>query len=176
MSKVLVATGASASVFPHGPGSPSVPGVVIQLRTADGTSLDTNGSCCLALQFGSRMFEWDFLLAKVSMPILGSDFLHHYHHNLIVDLTGSCLLDASTLEPIPAIFSTPNSKSQLYTALLSTPEEFFDLIAEYPDAVSSKGFSSTVSKHPARHNVPTVPGPPVLAEKLESARKEFAAY
>jgi len=83
LSKVLVATGASASVFPHGPGSPSVPGVVIQLRTADGTSLDTNGSCCLALQFGSRMFEWDFLLAKVSMPILGSDFLHHYHHNSI---------------------------------------------------------------------------------------------
>lgn len=95
---------------------------------------------------------------------------------IIVFLTGSCLLDASTLEPIPAIFSTPNSKSQLYTALLSTPEEFFDLIAEYPDAVSSKGFSSTVSKHPARHNVPTFPGPPVLAEKLESARKEFAAY
>ena len=113
------------------------------------------------------MFEWDFLLAKVSISILGSDFLHHYHHNS----RSNRFLDASTLEPIPA--STPNSKSQLYIALLSTPEEFFDLIAEYPDAVSFKGFSSTISKHPARHNVPTVPGPPVLAEKLESARKEF---
>ena len=172
MSKVLVATGASASVFPHGPSSPSVPGVVIQLRTADGTSLEPPAVwlCsldqeCLNGIFYLQKCQCQFWALIFSIIII-----------IIVDLTGSCLLDASTLEPIPAISSTPNSKSQLCTALLSTPEEFLDLIAEYPDAVSSKGFSSTVPKHTARHNVPTVPGPPVFAEKLESARKEFAAY
>ena len=48
--------------------------------------------------------------------------------------------------------------------------------------ISSKDFSAAVPKHDVRHTVPTVPGPPVFAkarrldaEKLKSARKEFAA-
>jgi len=177
----LVDTGASVSVFPHLPRSPSAPGSGVQLRTADGSPMDTYGSRCLALQFGSRRFEWNFLLANVSTPILGSDFLRHNH--LLVDVAGSRLLDSSTLEPIPAASSNSvNSKSGLYAALLSTPEEFRDLLSEYPDVVSSKGFFTTDPRHPVRHTVPTSPGPPVFAkarrldaEKLESARKEFAA-
>ncbi len=93
----LVDTGASVSVFPHLPRSPSAPGSGVQLRTADGSPMDTYGSRCLALQFGSRRFEWNFLLANVSTPILGSDFLRHNH--LLVDIAGSHLLDSSTLEP-----------------------------------------------------------------------------
>ena len=180
-SKFLVDTGASVSVFPHRPRSPSSPGVGVQLRTADGSPMDTYGTRHIALQFGSRRFDWSFLLADVSMPILGSDFLRHFH--LLVDVAGSRLLDAATLEPIPAVSSSSsNSKSHLYAALISTPQEFRDLLAEYPDVVSAKGFSSSKPKHQVLHTVPTVPGPPVFAkarrldaEKLESARKEFAA-
>ena len=62
------------------------------------------------------------------MLILGSDFLPHHH--LLVDRAGSRLLDASTLEQIPAVFSMPASKtSELYAALLSTSEEFRDLLS-----------------------------------------------
>ena len=57
-----------------------------------------------------------------------------------------------------------------------------DLLAEYADVITSKGFSATVPKHPVRHSVSTDPGPLVFAkasgldaEKLESARKEFTA-
>ena len=179
--KFLVDTGASVSVFPHRPRQPRSPAVGLQLRTADGSTMDTFGSRQIALQFGSRRFEWNFILADVSMPILGSDFLRHHH--LLVDVAGSLLLDAASLEPIPAVSSVPTgSDSKLYTALLSTSEEFRDLLAEYPEVISSKGFSASVPKHPVRHSVPTVPGPPVFAkarrldaEKLESARKEFAA-
>ena len=114
------------------------------------------------------------------MPILGSDFLCHHHS--LVNIAGSSLLDASSLEPIPAVSPVPTgSSSNLHTALLSTSEEFRDLL-EYPDVISSKGFSATVLKHPVRHSVRTVPGRPVFAkarrldaEKLKSARKEFAA-
>ena len=163
-------------VFPHSSRRPTSPSVGVQLKTAD-----TFGTRRLALQFGSRRFEWNFLLANVSMPILGADFLRE--HRLLVDVAGARLLDALSLEPIPTVTSVPaNTKSQLYTALLSTTKEFRDLLAEYPDVVSSKGFSASTPKHPIRHTVPTVPGPPVFAkarrldaEKLESARKEFAA-
>ena len=168
-------------MFPHLPCSPTSPAVGLQLRTADGSPMDTYGNRHLALQFGSRRFDWNFLLAGVSVPILGSDFLQHFH--LLVDITGSRLLDATTLESLPAVSSSSsNSKSHLYAALISTPQEFRDLLAEYPDVVSAKGFSSSKPNQQVLHSVPTVPGPPVFAkarrldaEKLESARKEFAA-
>ena len=51
--------------------------------------MNTYGSCRLALQFSSNHFEWSFLLANVSMTILGSD-LHHNH--LLVDVAGSASL------------------------------------------------------------------------------------
>ena len=109
-------------MFPHLPHSPSAPGSDVQLRTANGSPMNTYGSRSLALQFGSRCFEWSFLLANVSMPILDSDFLCHNH--LLVDVAGSRLLDSSTLEYIPAVSSiSANNKSDLCTALLSTPEE-----------------------------------------------------
>ena len=76
----------------------------VQLRTADGTAMDIYGSHQIALKFGPRLFDWTFLLADVSMTILGSDFLCHHH--LLVDIAGARLLDAATLEPIPAVPST----------------------------------------------------------------------
>ena len=53
----------------------------------------------------------------------------------------------------------------------------YDLLTEYPDVVSSKGFFTTDPKHLVHHTVPTLPGTPAFtkAKKLESARKEFAA-
>ncbi len=79
------------SVYPHLPQQPRAPGVGVQLRTANGSAMDTYGSRQIALQFGPRRFDWTFLLADVSMPILGSDFLRHHH--LLVDVARARLLD-----------------------------------------------------------------------------------
>ena len=179
-AKFLVDMGASVSVFPHLPCSHSAPGSGVQLRMAESSPMNTYGSRSLALQFGSRRFEWSFLLANVSMPILSSDFLRHNH--LLVNVAGSCLFDSSTLESIPTVSSSSASnKSDLYTALLSTSDEFYDLLSKYPDVISSKVFFTTDPKHSVCQNVPTSPSPLVFAkacrldaEKLESARKKFA--
>ena len=101
--KFLVDTGASVLGFPHCP----APSVGVQLKTADGSAIDMFGSCQIAYQFGSWRFELTFLITDVSMPMFGSDFLHHHH--LLVDVAGSHLLDASTLEPIPTVSSVPAS-------------------------------------------------------------------
>ena len=152
--KFLVDTGASVSVSPHLLQQPRPPSVAVQLRTTNGTAMDTYGSRQIALQFGPRRFDWTFLLADVSIPILGSDFLCHHH--LLVDVAGARLLDAATLEPISTVPSNkPGKHSELNDALLSTSEEFRDLLAEYPDVISSKDFSASVPKHQVHHSVPT---------------------
>ena len=68
--KFLVDTGASVSVYPHLPQQPRAPSVGVQLKTANGTAMDTYGSRQIALQFRPRRFDWTFLLADVSMHIL----------------------------------------------------------------------------------------------------------
>lgn len=86
------------------------------------------------------------------------------------------------LQPGVSLPGKPGKHLELYSALLSTTEEFRDILAQYPDVIFFKGFSTAVPKHPVHHSVPTTPGPPVFAkarrldtEKLESTRKEFAA-
>ena len=76
--------------------------------------MDTYGSRQIALQFGPRRFDWTFLLADVSMHILGSDFLSHHH--LLVDVAGARLLDAATLEPFP-LFPQLNQGNLQYCML-----------------------------------------------------------
>ena len=105
-----------------------------------------------SLQFGSRCFERSFFWQTFLCRAIGSDFISW----LILQVP--CLLHSSTLESIPAILSSSS------TALLSTPEEFRDLLSEYPDVVSSKGFFTTDPKHSVRHTVPTLHSPPVFAK------------
>ena len=151
-AKFLVNTESSVSVFPH---LSNVPSFRFRLRTTDGSLMNTYGSCHLALQFSSRHFKWSFLLANLSMPILDSDFLCHNH--LLVDVAGSCLFDFATLESIPLISSSSsNNSSDLFTAFLSTPEEFCDLLSKYPDVISSRGFLAADPKYPVRHTVSTL--------------------
>ena len=139
-------TVASVSVFPHLPHSPSAPGSGIQLKTTNGSPLNTYGSRCLTLQFGSRHFEWSFLLANVSMPILWLDFLCSIISWLIFQVPASLT---------PAISSSSsNSSSNLYTALLSWGSSVW-----IPRCVSSKGFFTTDPKHSVRHTIPALPSP-----------------
>ena len=39
-------------------------------------------------------FQWTFLIAEVSQPTLGADFLQHFC--VLVDLATSCLVDTET--------------------------------------------------------------------------------
>lgn len=62
------------------------------LSTANGTQVRTYGDIVLHLNFGfRRTFTWRFLIADVTMPILGADFLAHY--DIIVDIKNSRLYD-----------------------------------------------------------------------------------
>ena len=114
LSVLLVDTGASVLVFPV---SSPPPNSECQCSTENYQRLWQ-----IALQFGSGLFVWTFLLADGSMAILSTEFL--CHHQLLVGVAGSCLLDASSLEPISLVSSvSASSPSELFTALLATLKE-----------------------------------------------------
>ena len=70
----LVVTGVEASVLPttgldtrtKKPGQP--------LLAANGSSIHTYGTRKLTLHFPSNTYQWNFILAEVTRPLLGADF------------------------------------------------------------------------------------------------------
>ena len=156
--RFLVDSGASISVFPAPP-STTVSGV--KLLTADGSTVSCSGSRIIPLKFGSSSFQWLFQLAPVAVPILGADFL--LHHQLLVDVAGrrvfkespssSCVLDACE-----------SSSSPPRACLIAAPKCVSELLAEFPDVLSSDGFEVSSPRHDVRHHILTNPGPPVFAK------------
>jgi hypothetical protein len=90
-------TGASYSVSPFWSTElPSVP----SLTGPDGQRILCWGKSELTLSFHGASFTWIFLLADVQFPILGIDFLQHYH--LVVDAASGQLVDARCIRAFPA--------------------------------------------------------------------------
>lgn len=91
--RLLVDSGVQCSILPaqavdtltdsHGP----------QLDAANGTSIRTYGVRRVDVCFGGRRFSWDFVMAAVSTPLLGADFLCAF--NLLVDIKSCRLIDAA---------------------------------------------------------------------------------
>jgi hypothetical protein len=68
------------------------------LAGADGKPISAWGKVTKKLKFGLHTFIVSFILAAVSKPILGIDFLSA--HRLLVDPFAKAVLFASSLEPV----------------------------------------------------------------------------
>lgn len=90
----LVDSGSDLSLLPISfRGCRSVSSYV--LNAANGTTIKTYGSKLLTLDLGlRRKLNFAFIIAGVSKPILGADFLQHF--GLIVDIKNRKLLDPLT--------------------------------------------------------------------------------
>ena len=94
-------TGATISLFLHN----SINKPSLQLIAANGQPIPSWGDRLIPLQFGNRRFEWSFWLAAVDQPLLGADFLRAF--NLLIDMGGEQILDASFLQVISSSTSPP---------------------------------------------------------------------
>ncbi|GFV16799.1 transposon Ty3-I Gag-Pol polyprotein [Trichonephila clavipes] len=67
----------------------------LELYAANGSRISTYGIIELELDFGlRRSFPWSFLVADVSDPIIGADFLQRFE--LLIDIRNRRLLDGLT--------------------------------------------------------------------------------
>jgi hypothetical protein len=93
--RFLVDTGADICVFPRQLVPSRLRKSDYTFSAANGTPIATYGTRTITLNLGLRRdFCWRFLVADVSKPILGADFLAH--HNPLPDLTHCRLVDSIT--------------------------------------------------------------------------------
>lgn len=174
----LVDTGADLSLFPASSSTilhNDINNSCIQLFAANGTPIPAYGEKQISLDLGlRRQLSWPFIVAKVSKPIIGADFLHHF--GLIVDLKRRKLIDTTTkIECIADINRTEYERISTinYTdPLAPLLREFIDITKPSPDRKVS---SSIVTHHIVTQ------GPPVTAKprrldpaRYDAAKAEFA--
>jgi hypothetical protein len=170
--KFLVDTGAAVSVLPHISQNPSSGP---PLSGADGKAIPSWGSAKKILNFGIRTFLCTFILAAVSKPILGIDFLSA--NRLLVDPHFGQVMDATTLDPISGS-ATDKRRSGLAGSLCHVTPAVRSLLASFP-AIVGDGSGTPNPKHGVFHSIETT-GRPVFAkarrldpEKHRIAEAEF---
>lgn len=172
----LIDTGSDLCCFPRRLLKGRFDSSDFDLSAANGSSIKTYGTVALHLNLGLRRdFYWNFVVADVSTPIIGSDFLSHY--NLLPDCRNKRLVDGNSNLFVSA---TSVQVSQVSVKSVASGNSVFaHLLAEFPDITRPPGLPKEV-KHSTVHYIKTTEGPPVSCRprrlapnKLVAARKEF---
>ena len=170
----LVDTGAKISIFPAtSRDTRTGPSPDIRLEAANGSPIHTYGEREMKLAFNGKTFSWMFIVADVTQPLLGADFLCAY--NLMVDLKGQRLVDSSTFAVLPLELKMGVSQP---IHVVEAENEYAALLSRFPELLTPS-FSAPTVKHGVVHHI-TTDGPPIHSrprrlppEKLSIAKEEF---
>ncbi|XP_057335044.1 uncharacterized protein LOC130673848 [Microplitis mediator] len=149
-TQYLVDSGSDLSVYPYVRVKCKPTPVGYQLYAANDSLIGTYGCITLSLNLGLRQeFAWRFIIADVTKPIIGADFLSHF--NLLIDLNHKQLRDDST-----ALQTRMNSicSDAKCIKLIEGNTVYHQLLSNNPAITSAK-------KHSTWHHIKTTPGPPV---------------
>ena len=167
----LVDTGAAVSVFPHKSGEASTGPALVG---ADGKNIASWGKVSKRLVFGAASYLCTFILAAVTKPILGVDFLAA--HRLLVDPFSRTVLSADSLKPVGAAVSV--LAARFAASISHIAPAVRSLLTSFPGVVGD-GSGTPRPLHGFKHSIETT-GRPVFAkarrldaEKLRIAEDEF---
>ena len=98
LKRFLVDTGSSYSIYPFKPSACVSKPTGPMLELPNKQVVPTYGEKVMSVCFSGRTFVWSFVLADISFPIIGADFLKYFR--LIVDLFSGLMLDLKTMQTL----------------------------------------------------------------------------
>ena len=168
----LVDSGAEVSVLPATTSDHREKKNGSPLQTANGTHISTYGIKTFSLELEmDHKFTWTFIVADVSKPILGTDFLRH--SDLLIDLARICLINRQTFSS--TLLDTSHNQA-LTLCYLAEPSIYHSFLQTFP-SLTKPCFNRSNIQHSVAHHIVTN-GPPVCArfwhlspEKPQVAKK-----
>ncbi|GFX80999.1 retrovirus-related Pol polyprotein from transposon 17.6 [Trichonephila clavipes] len=135
-----------------------------------GADVLTYGQQLVTLDLGlCRVFRWPFIIAAVSQPIIGANFLRHY--GLLVDIRHGHLVDSLTRFQTQGTVQQGNNSGIM---VVNGNTKFHRLLAEFPSLVEA-----TSAPRKLKHTIITRE-PPVFSksrrlhpDKLKTTKQEF---
>lgn len=150
----LIDTGANISVLPKKTGARSEP-LPFQLYAANNTIIPTYGEKMLELDFKLRRpLKWKFIVAAVTKPIIGADFLKHHH--IIVDMKNRRLIDGKTSLTVDGHIRNSNIPT---VRSIDIQQSYHRILADYPGTTRLSSMELS-PKHNVEHVIETS-GPPI---------------
>ena len=169
----LIDTGARVSVFPATGADTRSGNSGPKLEAANGTVIRSYGTRNITLSLDGRLFNWTFVIANVTQPLLGADFLCSF--NLMVDIKGQRLIDTTTFS---SVMLNQTTGQYLGIHSVSMDRTYADILADFPEILTPT-FSCSTVRHGVEHFIPTE-GPPIHSrarrlppDKLTIAKEEF---
>ena len=167
----LIDTGSDVSCFPKTKCKSSRQSGY-KLQAANNTNINTYGTISLTLNIALRRnYLWNFVIADVAVPILGSDFLAHY--GLLPDCKRLRLIDQVTGMSVPC-YRRNHQQHSVRAITPTTP-----ILCEFPEITCPSGVPRNVH-HKTMHFIKTLPGPPLSCrprrlapDRLHLAKMEF---
>ena len=98
-NQFLVDSGSQKSLLPPAATDLSARGSGPRLTAANGSAIETFGTKSVTVCFNGRKFLCDFVVASITVPIIGADFL--CTNGLLVDVTNRRLIDAVSFASFP---------------------------------------------------------------------------
>ena len=153
---VLLDTGSEVTLWPATPSqSRQPPDRSISLEAANGSRIPAYGRQRMIFNFGTRKYAWDVIIAKVTRPLIGSDFL--LHHRLLVDVYNKQLVHMDTLHSHRVRTRQPGAADILHVTTTPT-EAFTPILRAYPTLLNHD-FRATEVKHGVQHFIETKGNP-----------------
>ncbi|GFW11169.1 retrovirus-related Pol polyprotein from transposon 17.6 [Trichonephila clavipes] len=148
--KFLIDSGSEMCVIPPSPTMNKSPQSNFSFFAANNTKIPAYGMVRKELNLGLRQpFIWTFIIADVSSPIIGADFLKHF--NLLIDLK----------KKKPSILTVDANIS------------FKNILSEYPNLSNPSLISKSASQGTVHHIITTCP--PVTARPRKLYPKLYDA-
>ena len=151
------------------------------LTSAGGQQIHVSGEATLdvALPTLRRCFTWTFVVAEVTEPLLGNDFLSHF--SLIIDCGAQVLRDSATSLSVPGVQTLEPTANLVVNDLSGLPAAVRPILQDHP-AVLEPCQPGTESDIPtsSSHHIDTGSSPPTFAsprrlppDKLSAAKQSF---
>ena len=149
--RCLVDTGSQVSLWPPTTSTSNLQRSSVRLTAGNGTPIKAFGKQSRKIKIGGKTYKFVFLVAQVSRPILGLDFLQAF--GMTLDLRHRRLIHDGT----STRFSTTSTPISGVNVVHSSP--FAHLLVDFPE-ITDAALASSSSKHGLECYIKTT-GPPV---------------
>lgn len=170
----LIDTGADVSVVPKAHFLPKSHSPQIFLNAANDSKIAVYGSKLVKVSLGLRReFNHAFLIADVSKPIIGADFL--FKHDLSVSLRQRKLIDSLTTLKVSGIAVQDDAPTLKF---IGHGDQLANILSEYPVLLTEPDYQN-LKPHGIIHHINTSGSLPasrprrLSPEKAKAAKAEF---
>ena len=111
------------------------------LEAANGSTIHTYGDKVMTLSINGRKYVFKFIVADVTQPLLGADFL--CSNTLMVDVKGQRLVDPTTYTSLPLQVTNASAHGIHNVA----HDNFSALLTKFPDILTPTFSNPTLHPH-----------------------------